>query len=66
MLQFGTYGLGIILLALAILMVFLGRPREGQVVGFMRGRPNVQAWYSMALLIMGSLGIALVVFASGG
>ena len=64
MLQIGTYGLGIALIALAILMVFLGRPRQGQVVGFMRGKPNVQTYYSMALLLIGSLGIAFLVIAS--
>ena len=66
MLQSGTIGLGIALMALSGLMVFIGRPRNGQVVGFLRGSSNVQSFYCLALMCVLMLGVTFIIIGSAG
>jgi hypothetical protein len=61
MLQFGLFGVGIICLVASILMLVVAKPTQGVVVGFLRDKPNLQAWYSMALMVTFFLGCALII-----
>ena len=49
------------MIAAAIGMLFLAMPRQGQVVGFLRGRDNVQNLYALLIVILVALGGVLAV-----
>jgi hypothetical protein len=61
MLQFGLFGVGIICMIAGVLMLVIAKPSQGVVVGFLRDKPNLQAWYAMALMVIFFLGCALIV-----
>jgi len=44
--------IGVVLIALGLAMVFAGRPRHGEVVGFMRGSSNFQSAYTLVLMCL--------------
>jgi hypothetical protein len=52
------------LIATALIMFVVALPRNGQVVGFLRNRNGVQAFYMM--LIISLLALGLVITAAGG
>jgi hypothetical protein len=54
--------LGLTLLGLAVVMFLAAIPRHGEVVGFLRGRDNVQALYGLAFVAMVFVGGALITF----
>jgi hypothetical protein len=58
----GTGLFGLILLGLAVVMFIAAIPRHGEVVGFLRGKENVQAAYALAFVAMLFVGIALIIF----
>ena len=52
--------LGLVMIALALAMVYVGRPRQGQVVRFMRGSHNIQSAYSLSIIVLLMVGAALI------
>ena len=54
---------GLILLGLAVVMFLAAIPRHGEVVGFLRGKENVQAAYALAFVAMLFVGGLLITFA---
>ena len=52
--------LGVLLIVVAIIMVYVGRPRQGQVVGFLSGSHNIQSAYTLAIICMFVLGAAFI------
>ena len=58
--------LGLVLILLSFAMVYAGRPRLGQVAGFMRGSSNLQSAYTMALMCSLVLGVALIIVGYNG
>jgi hypothetical protein len=61
MLQFGLFGVGIMCLVASVLMLGVAKPTQGVVVGFLRDKPNLQAWYGMATMVAFFLGCALII-----
>ena len=61
MVDLGIGAIGLILMVLAVVMFLVAIPRNGEVVGFLRRRENVQAFYSLALIFIFFFGAALVV-----
>ena len=55
---------GMALIATALIMFVVALPRKGEVVGFLRNRSGVQAFYMMLIILLLALG--LVVSAAGG
>lgn len=58
--------IGVVLMALAAAMVFVARPRHGEVVGFLRRSANFQSAYTLLLITLFVLGIMLAVAGVGG
>ena len=52
--------LGVVLIVLAFAMVYVGRARQGQVVGFLKGSQNIQSAYSLAIIVLLMLGAAFI------
>jgi hypothetical protein len=50
---------GVILVALGIIMFVLALPRQGQVVGFLRGRDGMQSFYMMLIILFVFLGLVI-------
>jgi threonine/homoserine/homoserine lactone efflux protein len=61
MLQLGLFGFGLVFICISLLMFFVARPVQGVVVGFLRDKPNLQAWYAMAVMVIFVLGAALLI-----
>jgi hypothetical protein len=49
--------IGLVLAALGVCMFLLSLPRQGQVVGFLRGRDTGQALYMMTVVLLFALGL---------
>lgn len=64
--QIGTYGSALVLVALGLAMLFAARPREGEVVGFLKDKPNAQAFYAISMLCLMWAGIALIAVRAAG
>lgn len=52
--------LGLVMIALALAMVYVGRPRQGEVVGFMRGSHNFQSAYTLLIICLVMVGAAFI------
>jgi hypothetical protein len=62
----GTGTVGLISIGLAVLMFMAAKPRHGEVVGFLRGRDNVQAIYTLGIIVIGFFGCALLLASALG
>ena len=58
--------LGLALMVLSCALVYVGRPRLGEVTGFLKGSPNLQSAYAIALMCSFLLGIALIIVGYNG
>lgn len=53
---------GLVIFAIAALFFWIAVPRHGEVVGFLRGKANVQAAYGLLVTILGTIGVVMMIF----
>jgi hypothetical protein len=51
--------IGLVMIAAAVGMLFVSKPRQGQVVKFLRGRHNAQHLYAMLIIVLLATGFVL-------
>jgi hypothetical protein len=53
---------GLAMIGVAVVLFVIAIPRRGEVVGFLRGRDGLQAFYAMGLLFLLAVGIVITLF----
>ena len=53
--------IGIGLFAAALLLFWIALPRQGQVVGFLRGRDGMQSFYMMVIILLVFTGLTIAI-----